>query len=89
MIEWLVGQLFRWTSLREAIFAEVHLYDNISAAMNEPKTNLSWKEDDKWYGYTYNEMHKIYLFDDIGHESLSDLWDYLWTRDMEYGLMYR
>jgi len=89
MIDKLVNILFRWDRLRDALFAEVHFYDHIEAAMNEPTTNLSWNEGGLWYGYTYNEMHKTYLFDDIGHEELSDLWDSLWTRDMEWGLMYR
>jgi len=89
MIDKLVDMLFRWDKLREALFAEVHFYDQIDAAMNEPTNNLSWEEGGLWYGYTYNEMHKTYLFDDIGHEELSDLWDNLWTRDMEWGLMYR
>lgn len=89
MIDRLVDILFRWEKLRDALFAEVHFYDAIDDAMNEPTTNLSWNEGGLWYGYTYNEMHKTYLFDDIGHEELSDLWDSLWTRDMEWGLMYR
>lgn len=89
MIDWLVNTLFRWGRLREALFAEVHFYDMINERLNEPTTSLSWKEGELWYGYTYNEMHKTYLFDDIGYESLSDLWDNLWTRDMEWGLMYK
>ena len=89
MIEWLVDRIFSWDKLREALFAEVHFYDEIKRRMNEPTTNLSWNEGGLWYGYTYNEMHKTYLFDDIGHESLADLWDNLWTRDMEWGLMYK
>jgi hypothetical protein len=88
MIDKLVDILFRWDKLRDALFAEVHFYDQIDAAMNEPTTNLSWNEGGLWYGYTYNEQHRTYLFDDIGHEELSDLWDNLWTRDMEWGLMY-
>jgi hypothetical protein len=34
-------------------------------------------------------MHKTYLFDVVGEESLADLWDNLWARDMEWGLMYK
>jgi len=89
MIDWLVNVLFKSDRLRQAIFAEVHMYDEIERALKEPTTNLSWEEGGLWYGYTYNEMHKTYLFDDIGHESLTDLWDSLWARDMEWGLMYR
>ena len=89
MIDRLVQKLFWWTPLRDAIFAEVHMYDELDRVINEPTNNLSWEEGGLWYGYTYNEMHKTYLFDDIGEESLTDLWDNLWTRDMEWGLMYR
>ena len=89
MIDKLVNMIFRWDRLRDAVFAEVHMYDQIYRSLQEPTTNLSWNEGGLWYGYTYNEMHKTYLFDDIGHESLGDLWDSLWARDMEWGLMYR
>ena len=89
MIDWLVNKLFWWAPLRNAIFAEVHMYDELDRVMSEPTKNLSWQEGNLWYGYTYNEMHNTYLFDDIGEESLTDLWDNLWTRDMEWGLMYR
>jgi hypothetical protein len=30
MIDWLVNRIFRFTSLREAIFEEVHMYDHLS-----------------------------------------------------------
>jgi hypothetical protein len=89
MLEYVVNKLFTIKSLREAIFAEVHFYDQIDAALKEPTTNLTWEEGGKWYGYTFNEMHKIYLFDDTGHDSMSDLWDDLWRRDSDYNLMYR
>ena len=89
MIEWLVHKLFWWAPLRQAIFEEVHFYDQIEAAMNEPTTNCSWKEGELWYGYTLNEMHNLYLFDDIGYETMTELWDNLWTRDMEHSLSYR
>lgn len=89
MIDWLVNRIFRFTSLREAIFAEVHFYDQIEATMNEPTSNLTWEEGGLWYGYTFNEMHNLYLFDDIGYETMTELWDNLWARDMEHGLSYK
>ena len=88
-MDWLVNTLFKWDRLRDALFAEVHFYDEIEATLKDPTTNLSWEEGGKWYGYTWNEMHKIYLFDDTGHESMTDLWDDLWRRDMEMGLGYK
>ena len=89
MIDRIVNWLFRWDRLRDALFAEVHFYDEIKRAIKEPTTNLTWEENGLWYGYTWNEMHKIYLFDDTGHESMTDLWEDLWRRDSDYNLMYR
>lgn len=89
MIDWLVNRIFWWTPLRNAIFAEVHMYDKIEEALKEPTTNLAWEEGGLWYGYTLNEMHNLYLFDDVGYETITELWDNLWTRDMEHGLSYR
>lgn len=89
LVDWFINKLFYWTPLRQAIFAEVHFYDQIEAALKEPTTNLTWEEGGKWYGYTLNEMHNIYLFDDIGYDTMTELWDNLWARDMEMGLGYR
>jgi hypothetical protein len=89
MIEWLVDRIFSWNRLREAIFAEVHFYDHLDEALQEKATNLTWEEGGLWYGWTLQEMHNIYLFDDIGYETMTELWDNLWTRDMEHGLSYR
>jgi hypothetical protein len=75
MIDWLVNRLFWWEPLRRAIFAEVHFYDQVEASLNEPTDNLSWEEGGLWYGYTYDSNARRYYFDDIGHESLIDLWE--------------
>lgn len=45
--------------------------------------NLAWKEGDLWYGYAYNDELGRYIFDDLGHKSLMDLWSYLWKWDGE------
>jgi hypothetical protein len=89
LVDWFINRLFSNRYLREAIFAEVHFYDHIEEALKEPTTNLTWEEGGLWYGYTLNEMHGLYLFDDIGYETMTELWDNLWTRDMEHGLSYR
>jgi hypothetical protein len=75
MIDWLVNKLFWWAPLRNAIFAEVHMYDELDRVINEPTDNLSWEENGLWYGYTYDSNAGRYYFDDIGHESLIDLWE--------------
>jgi hypothetical protein len=76
MIDWLVNKLFWWAPLRNAIFAEVHMYDELDRVINEPTDNLSWEEGGLWYGYTYDSNAKRYYFDDVGHESLIDLWEH-------------
>jgi hypothetical protein len=82
MIDWLVNRIFRWDSLRKAVFDEVRLYQSVDRALwehekNSP-TNLTWLEGDRWYGWTYNSSAKRYYFDDIGNESLMGLWEDQW-----------
>jgi hypothetical protein len=36
--------------------------------------NLTWAEGDTWYGWTYSDKKKRYMFDDIGNKSLMALW---------------
>jgi hypothetical protein len=75
MIDWLVNKLFWWAPLREAIFAEVHFYDQIDEAMKEPASNLTWCEDDGlWRGWTFSDEDNMYIFDDTGYASMVDLW---------------
>lgn len=82
MIDWLINRIFRFTSLREAIFEEVHMYDHLDSIINDPEgmktASLSWSEGDTWYGWTYNSNAKRYYFDDIGSKSLMGLWEDQW-----------
>jgi hypothetical protein len=79
MIDWLVNRIFRFTSLRQAIFNEVHLYDHLDSIMSDPESmetaSLSWMEGDTWYGWTHDSNAKRYYFDDIGNKSLIGLWE--------------
>ena len=87
MIDWLVNRLFWWTPLRNAIFNEVHMYDEIDKSIKEYKemgpTNLTWAEGDTWYGWTFNPDKKRYYFDDIGNTSLMALWEDQWLREAD------
>lgn len=87
MIDWLVNKIFRWDSLRKAVFEEVHMYDHIDSIMSDPErmktASLSWMEGDKWYGWTHNPINKRYYFDDIGNESLVGLWEDQWLREAD------
>lgn len=87
MINWLVNRIFRWDPLRNAVFDEVHMYDELDRRIKEYKdekpTNLTWAEGDTWYGWTYNSNAKRYYFDDIGNESLMGLWEEQWLRETD------
>jgi hypothetical protein len=89
MIDWLVNKLFWWTPLRNAIFDEVHMYDELRVRIEEYKdtnpTNLTWAEGDTWYGWTYNPEKNRYYFNDIGNVSLMGLWEDQWAREKEVG----
>jgi hypothetical protein len=87
MINWLVNRIFRWDTLRNAVFDEVIFYQSVDRALWENSkygpTNLTWSEGDTWYGWTYNESNKRYYFDDIGNISLMGLWEDQWMREAE------
>ena len=57
----------------------------IKEAMNEIPTNLTWDEPENgvWKGWTYSPEKKRYYFDDIGNESLMELWENQWLRESE------
>jgi hypothetical protein len=46
-------------------------------AINEIPTNLTWAEEEigVWKGWTYSPNKNRYYFDDIGEESLFNLWN--------------
>ena len=87
MINWLVSRIFRWDTLRHAVFDEVMLYQSVTKAMvdneKEHPTNLTWSEGDTWYGWTYSPEKKKYYFDDIGNKSIMGLWEDQWAREAE------
>lgn len=55
----------------------------IEEAMNEIPTNLTWDEGDVWKGWTCNSSRTKYYFDDIGNESIMDLWSEPFLRQAE------
>lgn len=85
MISWLVNRIFKWDPLRHAIFDEVNLYQSITKRIWEMEnlnpTNLTWAEEETglWKGWTYSSENKRYYFDDIGSESLMELWETQWA----------
>jgi hypothetical protein len=89
MIDRLVQLFFRWGNLREAIFAEVHMYDELTKviddARHKPPTNLTWSEGDMWYGWAYDSKTGRYYFDDVGYDTMFELWqnNFKWDEDLE------
>lgn len=57
----------------------------IKEAMDETPTNLTWDEPENgvWKGWTYSQTNNRYYFDDIGNDSLTDLWSETFLRQAE------
>ncbi len=72
MIDKIVNILFKWTGLREALFAEVNFYNSISRITKDPESmktaSAFWEEPDGWKGWTI-EGNKYY-FNDIPEHDL-------------------
>lgn len=61
----------------------MNLDEMIKEAMNEIPTNLTWDEGEVWKGWTYSIENNRYYFDDIGNESLTELWSEPFLRQAE------
>jgi len=60
-----------------------HFDQMIIEARNERPTNLTWIENDLWYGWTYNAKKNLYYFNDVGNESLMGLWEEQWKKESD------
>ena len=77
MIEWLVNKLFWWAPLRNAIFAEVHFYDKLEEAINDPTPGSGfWNDGDGWRSWTYSLERNKYYFNDIPESDLGEAMRY-------------
>jgi hypothetical protein len=45
--------------------------------------NLTWDDEGIWKGWTYSQTKNRYYFDDIGDESLIELWSQPFLRQAE------
>jgi hypothetical protein len=61
----------------------MNLNDIIEETMNEIHTNLTWDDEGMWKGWTYSQTKNRYYFDDIGDESLTELWSQPFLRQAE------
>ena len=71
MIDWLVNRLFWWTPLRNAIFTEVHMYDQLDKIIKDGNPGSAyWNDGDGWRSWTYSEKFNKYYFNDIPEDEL-------------------
>lgn len=72
--------MFKWDSLRVAIFSEVDWHNSITRTLNDPESMETaasmWSEEDGWRGWNRKENGNYY-FHDIPEKGLSDLMDIL------------
>lgn len=84
MIDKLVNLIFRWKTLRLAIFNEVDMYNSITRIMADPEemktATAMWDEGDGWRGWTIKEDGRYY-FHDLPEKSISDIMDILMERE--------
>ena len=61
------------------------LMKEFDIAINEIPTNLTWAEEEigVWKGWKYSPEKNRYYFDDIGNESLVDIWNDPFLRQAE------
>lgn len=81
MIDFIIRQLFKWESLRLAIFSEVDWHNSIVRTMNDPDAMkiamAMWCESDGWRGWNYNETENKYYFHDLPESGIYDIMDIL------------
>lgn len=72
MIDWLVNKIFSIKALREAVTAEVHMYDSLGRIINDPESmkaaSAFWDEGDGWRGWTIEDNK--YYFNDVPEHDL-------------------
>lgn len=84
MIDFIIRQLFKWESLRAAIYAEVDFYNSITRILNDPESmktaSAMWCEPDGWRGWTIKEDGKYY-FHDVPEKALTDIFEIMYEKD--------
>lgn len=84
MIQRIIDFLFRWESLRDAIYAEVDWRNSINRTLEDPesmKTAASmWCENDGWRGW-YIKDNGNYYFHDVPEKSISDIFEVIHGTD--------
>lgn len=86
MIDWIVRQIFKWESLRFAIFSEVDLYNSISRTLSDPDAmqiaTTIWCDPDGWRGWSIKDNGNYY-FHDIPEKSFSKILGIIMNKENE------
>lgn len=84
MINWIVDNLFKWDSLRIALFSEVDWYNSISRTLADPEAmktaSAMWCEPDGWRGWHIKD-DGTYYFHDLPEKGIGDMMDIIYGRD--------
>jgi hypothetical protein len=74
MIDKLISILFKWTGFREALFAEVNMYNSLTKIISDPESmkiaSAFWDEGDGWRGWSI-KGDKYYFNDVPEHDLMS------------------
>lgn len=84
MIQRIVDFLFRWESLRDALYAEVDWRNSINRTLEDPESMKTaaamWCEEDGWRGW-YIKDNGNYYFHDLPEKSISDIFEVIHGAD--------
>jgi hypothetical protein len=84
VVDKIVNLIFKWKTLRLAIFDEVNLYNSLTRIMNDPESmqtaSAFWDDGDGWRGWTIKD-DKTYYFHDLPEKSLSDVMYIIMEKD--------
>lgn len=82
----LINFLFKWDSLRIAIFAEVDWYNSISRTLADPEAmktaSAMWCEPDGWRGWNMKD-DGTYYFHDLPEKGIGDMIKILYWEEKE------
>jgi len=87
VVDKLINFLFRFESLRTAIFAEVDWHNSITRTLNDPESmkvaSAFWCEEDGWRGWGIKDNGNYY-FHDVAEKHLSDILDIVIKKEIVY-----
>lgn len=82
----LINFLFKWDSLRLAIFSEVDWYNSISRTLADPEAmktaSVMWCDPDGWRGWNIKD-DGTYYFHDLPEKDIGDMMDILFWDEKE------